>query len=62
MLLKCELMHVNALHTNQNGVSFPTKCVERALNNSCLVSIILVKLVGELLHKTLLYVKLTTLL
>ena len=34
------------------GVLFPTKCKERVLNNSCLVSIILDKLVSELLHKT----------
>ena len=31
---------------------FPTQCVERLLNNSCLVSIILDKLVSEFLHKT----------
>ena len=31
---------------------FPTKCVERVMNNSCLVSIILEKLVSEFLHKT----------
>ena len=48
MLLKCQLNE----NTNQNGVLFPTKCVERVLNNSCLVSTILDKLVSELLHKT----------
>ena len=31
---------------------FPTKCVEKVLNNSCLVSIILDKLVSEFLNKT----------
>ena len=48
MLLKCWLNE----NTNQNGVLFLTKCVERVLNNSCIVSIILDKLVSELLHKT----------
>ena len=55
MLLKCELMlskYQFNENSNQNGILFPTKCVERVLNNSCIVSIILDKLVSELLHKT----------
>ena len=49
MLLKCELMLLQCYfneNTNQNGGLFPTKCVERVLNISCLVSIILDKLVS----------------
>ena len=55
MLLKCELMLLKCQfneNTNQNGVLFPTKCLDRVLNNSCLVSIILDLLVSEFLHKT----------
>ena len=55
MLLKCELMLLKCqinTDTNQNGVLFPTKCVERVLNNSFLISIFLDKLVSEFLHKT----------
>ena len=48
MLLQCQFNE----NTNQNGVLFPTKCVERVFNNACLVSIILDKLVSEFLLKT----------
>ena len=48
MLLKCQIN----TNTNKNGFLLPTKCLEGVLNNSRLVSIILDKLVSELLHKT----------
>ena len=54
MLLKSELMLLKCLfneNTHQNGVLIPTKCVERVLNNSCLVSIIL-DIASEFFHKT----------
>ena len=43
MLLKYYLTKIQ--NANQNEVLFPTKCVERVFNNSCLVSFILDKLV-----------------
>ena len=60
MLLKYELMLLKCYfkgNTNQNGVLFPTNCVERVLNSSYLVSINLNKLVSEFLHKTTLICK-----
>ena len=36
MLIKCQFNG----NTNQNGVLFPSKCLEMVLSNSCLVSII----------------------
>ena len=44
MLLKFKLLLVKSqinTNTNQNGLQFPTKCIERILNYSFLVSIIL---------------------